>query len=322
MNSRIALGKIEKQHDLRLVWPNEAQDFTPWLADNIEEIGESLGLDLETQSREEKIGGFSLDILAKDGDNRIVIIENQLNSTDHSHLGQIITYASGVDAKVIVWVAREFRDEHRQAIDWLNQHTQDETEFFGVVMELWKIGDSPLAPNFRIVAAPNDWRRETAERVRSVSLSERNVRYQTFFKDLTDTLREKGFTNRTKAQPASWSEFASGHTGVRYVGSFTRTEGRGYARVEIYIDKHDKEWNEELFNQLENRKTTIESELGNSLEWTLLPERRACRIFLARSGSIDDDETKLKELKNWMVSNLLEVKQAFSPMLESIIPDI
>ena len=132
------LGVIERV-DLREVWNSEATDFTPWLANQIAELGESLGMDLEVESQEAAVGSFSLDLLARDvGSNRPVIIENQLELTNHDHLGKLLTYAAGYDAGVIVWIAKEFREEHRQAMDWLNQHSDDNTEFFGVQIEAWK----------------------------------------------------------------------------------------------------------------------------------------------------------------------------------------
>ena len=136
------LAKIERV-DLREAWPNEAREFTPWLAANIGELGEALGMDLELQQTEAAVGGYFLDVLATDlNQNRPVIIENQLEPTNHDHLGKLLTYAAGYDANVVVWLTREFRDEHRQTLDWLNQRTREDTQFFGVVVELLKIDDS------------------------------------------------------------------------------------------------------------------------------------------------------------------------------------
>ena len=152
------LAKIERV-DLREAWPNEARDFTPWLAENIAELGEALGMDLELQETEASVGGYSLDVLATDlNQNRPVIIENQLETTDHDHLGKLLTYAAGYDANVIVWLTKDFRDEHRAALDWLNQRTGEDTQFFGVAVELLKIDNSRLAPHFNLVATPNEWR--------------------------------------------------------------------------------------------------------------------------------------------------------------------
>ena len=127
----VELAKIEKV-DLRAVWPDEADDFTLWLQDNIDQLGAALGMDIEVQEREAAVGRFSLDLLAQDGNGRPVIIENQLEATDHDHLGKLLTYAGGHDAEVIVWIAKEFRDEHRAALDFLNSRTGEDTEFFGV----------------------------------------------------------------------------------------------------------------------------------------------------------------------------------------------
>lgn len=125
------LGQL-KTLPLRSAWSNEATNFTPWLADHLELLDEVLGTDLELQDREATVGSFSLDLLAKDlGTGRLVIIENQLDTTDHDHLGKVLTYAAGFDAGTIVWVAESFRDEHRQALDWLNQRTDSDTHFFG-----------------------------------------------------------------------------------------------------------------------------------------------------------------------------------------------
>ena len=199
------LSKIEKV-DLRDIWQHEAQDFTPWLSDHISELGEALGLELEFQSQEAPVGGYSLDILAHDlGSNRPVIIENQLEGTNHDHLGKLLTYASGYDANIVVWIAREFRDEHRQSLDWLNQRTDENTEFFGVVVELWKIDDSRPAVNFNLVSTPNEWRKEnvSGKSQRGIPRSERTEGYRIFFQGLIDILRDTHNFTRAKKWPAA-----------------------------------------------------------------------------------------------------------------------
>ena len=142
------LGKLEKV-DLRTVWTNEAADFTPWLAEegNLERLADIIGLDLELEATEKSVGPFSADILCKDTVNdQWVLVENQLERTDHRHLGQLLTYAAGLNAVTVVWIAERFTEEHRAALDWLNEITGEGTDFFGLEIELWRIGKSPAAP--------------------------------------------------------------------------------------------------------------------------------------------------------------------------------
>jgi hypothetical protein len=314
------LAKIERV-DLREAWPNEARDFTPWLAENIAELGEALGMDLELQETEASVGGYSLDVLATDlNQNRPVIVENQLETTNHDHLGKLLTYAAGYDANIIVWLTREFRDEHRQALDWLNQRTREDTQFFGVVVELLKIDGSRPAPQFRTVATPNDWRKETAATIRGEKqvVSARGERYREFFQPLIDTLREKHkFTNVRKAQPQNWYSFSAGYgQRITYGANFT---GQKQARVEAYIDDGNGERNVRLLEDLELHKEEIESALGETLDWQRLDNRRACRIALDRPGSIEDDADTMSEIQEWMVKNLLKFKQVFEPRLAELI---
>ena len=310
------LGQIQKLV-LREAWAHEAADFTPWLAQHAGDLGEVLGMDLEIESREAAVGTFSLDLLARDaGTGRTVIIENQLEPTNHDHLGKLLTYAGGHDANVIVWVAKEFREEHRQALDWLNQRTSEETEFFGVRVEVWKIDDSRPAPHVNLVAAPNEWRRAAAMTMRTTGVSERNLRYQAFFQALI----ERGFTRARRAQAQSWYMFAAGHAQrVQYAAVFG--QGRR-TRVEVYIDNTDRDWNKALFDRLMERRESIERELGIELEWSRLDTRRASRVAMVREGSIDDDDRALDEVRVWMIERLLAFKKAFGPHLDELTTDL
>lgn len=316
MTTSKELASIQKV-ELREVWPDEARDFTPWLAEHLSELGDALGLELELQAREAPVGGYSLDILARDEGGRPVVIENQLESTNHTHLGQLLTYTAGFDANVIVWIAREFRDEHREALNLLNHRTGGDTQFFGVEVELWKIDNSRPAVNFKLVATPNEWQKQTVSNARAAdNVSEQRERYQTFFQKLMDTLREEyNFMKARKAQPQNWQTFSAGHAQrVQYGANFALGKR---ARVEVYIDNGDKDWNKNLFDKLLEDKESIESDL-QALEWERLDNRRASRIAAVRQGSIDDDEETLEEIRNWMVQKLLNFKRVFGPRLDEL----
>ena len=172
-----SLGRLQRV-DLRTIWTSEPVQFTPWLArpENLEILGETLGLELELEAQEKEVGSFRADIVCRDiGTGSSVLIENQLEQTDHDHLGKLLTYAAGLQAVTVVWLAERFRDEHRAALDWLNDITHEESRFFGLEIELWRIGDSPAAPKFNIVSMPNDWSRSVRS-VDDVELSETKLK--------------------------------------------------------------------------------------------------------------------------------------------------
>ena len=304
--------------DPRTVWQNEAYDFTPWLAEHLEELGEVLGMDLEVVEREAAVGEFSADIIARDlNQNRVVVIENQLAQTDHSHLGQIITYAAGFDAAVIVWVSREIRDEHRQALDWLNRRSGDDTEFFGVVLELVQIDDSRPAANFRLAAFPNTWSRQTKARVaKAETLTDRRRAYLEFFQALIDELRTKHqFTNARAGQPQNWYTFPTGVSGIGYSASFA---SGGRLRVELYIDVGDADTNAAILAALEASKAEAEAHFDVPLSWEPLEGRRACRVALYRDNS-SITEADQQELLAWTVEMLLRFKSVFGPGLREAV---
>jgi hypothetical protein len=271
--------------DPRTVWQNEAYDFTPWLAEHLDHLGEMLGIDLEIVEREASVGEFSADIVARDlNRDRIVIIENQLQSTDHSHLGQLVTYAAGLDAAVVVWVSREIRDEHRQALDWLNRRSDGDTEFFGVVLELVQIDNSRPAANFRLAAFPNTWSQQTRARVsKAETLSDKRTAYREFFQALIDELRTRHrFTNARVGQPQNWYTFPTGISGIGYGTTFASGER---LRVQLKIDVGDADSNTAILNALAADKEQIGEKFGAPLEWEPLEGRRACRIAVYRYNS-------------------------------------
>ncbi len=215
------LGKLEKV-DLRNVWTSEAEHFTPWLAQpqNLTLLGDAIGIELELEAQEKTVGPFRADILCKDtATDHWVLIENQREKTDHVHLGQLLTYASGLKAVSIVWLARKFTEEHRAALDWLNEITDDQFNFFGLEVELWRIGDSPIAPKFNIVSKPNDWSKTVAvgaREVKTTGLSDSKILQKDFWTAFVDFAKEKSAgTKTTKPLPQHWMNIPIGRSGMR-----------------------------------------------------------------------------------------------------------
>src|SRR5438093_1744103 len=201
------LGRLQKV-DLREAWTSESSDFTPWLAQegNLKLLGETIGIELELASQEKEVGSFRADILCKDtATNNWVLIENQLERTDHLHLGQLLTYAAGLNAVTIVWIAERFTEEHRAALDWLNERTDKKINVFGLEIEPWRIGDSPVAPKFNIISQPNDWSRTVQQAAASGEVSEHKQLQQRFWTAFSDFMEAQGsFIRCTKPLPQHW----------------------------------------------------------------------------------------------------------------------
>jgi hypothetical protein len=304
---------VMKRVDPRSVWPDEARFFTPWLAENLDELGIVLGMELELLEVEASVGDFAVDILARNlGTGTEIVIENQFGATNHDHLGKIITYGAGFDAGTVVWIAESIREEHRQALDWLNQRTDTETQFFGIVIELLQVDESRPAFNFRLVVFPNEWKKSRRSRV-DTSVSPKAERYRGFFQSLIDKLRdEHRFTSARVGQPQNWYSFASGISGITYGANFPQGDR---VRAEIYIDQGDQDTNKALFDRLMDERQEIEAEFDRELEWERLDDRRASRIATYRPGKIEDDTNELQSYESWLIENLLRFKSVFSQRL-------
>jgi hypothetical protein len=303
----VELGKLNYIKDIRTIWQNEAKDFTPWLANNIKLLGDELGYDFEVITSEKDVGSFSLDILAKElGTGNYVAIENQLEITDHTHLGQLITYASGVDAKIAIWVSKEIREEHRKAVDWLNENTNDDIQFFAVEVQAVQIGDSLPAPFFKVKASPNEWiKSHNAKTVIGKSeVTEKQQYYHDFFTIILNKINIKlpNYTSAKKVSNEAWKSFPSGKSGYCYNISF---RNGNKISVEVYIDTGDKLKNKELFDDLYGAKNDIESHLGE-LSWERLDSKKACRIAVYSDVTNNDEE-----MSEWSIGKLIEFNKVF-----------
>jgi hypothetical protein len=302
---------------LNQVWAGEATHFTPWLTANLQVVSEKLGLELELESIEASAGDFSADIVAKDvATNRRVIIENQYGSTDHRHLGQILTYSSVLNASVVIWIAEKIRSEHKTAIDFLNQNLKETLQVFAVEANIIRIDDSKPAFGLKIICMPAE--APTISAASSAEASETQEKYRSYYQSLLDELRNiHKFTNAKAAQPQNWYTFASENSKI-YKYSTAFAQG-GRVRVEIYLDSGEKIKNEAIFDALFIQKEAINAAYGTELEWEKLETKRACRIAVYRDGDIDAESETLVEIKKWVVANLLRMRQILPPFLEKAI---
>lgn len=302
---------------LRDIWPGEATDFTPWLSENLEVLSDVLGLELELESTEVSAGDFSADIVARDvATNRKIIIENQYGSTDHRHLGQIITYSSVLNAGVVVWVAEKVRSEHKSAIDFLNKNLREDLQVFALEASVIRIDDSKPAFNFKIISMPAEI--NSGKSTSSVEVSESRERYRTYFQGLLDELRvTHKFTKAKAAQPQNWYTFSSENSKYyKYSASFAQG---GLVRIEFYIDCGDKVKNEQIFDYLFAERISINEKFGSELSFEKLETKRACRVAIYRDGSIESDSEELIEIKQWMVLNILDFQKKIRPFLDVAI---
>ena len=289
-----ALGKIEKIEDLRTIWKHEAHDFSKWLAqeENLALLSKAIGIDMVLKETESSVGSFSVDLFAsEEGTGRKIIIENQLEDTDHDHLGKIITYASGKGAEVIVWIVKRARDEHRQAVEWLNQHTDENIGFFLVEIELWRINDSLPAPKFTIIEKPNDW----AKTMKVVEgLSEHQKMQLEFWQAFIDYAFnndefKKTFTQR-KAQPQHWYDVSVGSS-VYHI-AFTINSQKKKLGAEIYIH-NDKE----TYERFKKSAAEIEQEIGSEIVWR--EANKDCRILVLHDGDVKKGSDSWTQYFEW-----------------------
>jgi len=313
---KTTLSRLEKV-PLRDAWKHESGDFTPWLAesDNLMLLADAIGLsELECVAVEHQVGDFKLDMLCTDGNDQ-VIIENQLEKTNHTHLGQILAYAAGVDARKVIWIAESFRPEHAAALQFLNENTTEELSFFAVEVELWKIGNSPLAPKFEIVVKPNDWVKSGREQARAATTSSTIKQLQMrFWSALIEHLKTAAPGIRPqKPRPQHWLNLSIGKAGFNLaVTANTRNEKIG---VELYFSGSNSKKN---FADLMTHKAEIEKDLGFELDWQELPDAKACRVASWYPDASLVDESRWVEYFSWVERRLVILDRVLRPVLKAL----
>lgn len=306
------LGKLNKVN-LREYWAHEALDFTQWLSreENIQLLSDEIGVSLIDVRPEEAIGRYNVDLVATDEDSeRKVIIENQLEYTDHKHLGQIITYASGYNASIIIWIVKEVREEHQKAMEWLNNNTASGLSFFLIRMELWQIGDSPFAPKFHVIVEPNDWAKALQESTTSTKeLTDTKLSQLDFWKQFIDFAKSHNTSLRIgrKARAQHWYNISFGTSEANI--ALTVSSRDNVMASSIYISN-----SEELYAKFERNKESIEAKLGYSLEWQKLEGKLASRILISEYADLNNEDD-WEIYFTWLLSKAEEMAKNFSKYL-------
>lgn len=312
-------GRLESV-ELREVWPNEAANFTPWLAEeeNLSLLANTLNMELELEGREVRLGfGGIVDLLCRnlENDSR-VLIENQLEETDSDHLGRILEYMTGVDAATIVWIAGNFREEHRAVFDRMNEMTEGTFRFFGVEIELWRIGNSSPAPMFNIVSKPNDWQRNVSHAT-SGNLTETQLQQMQYWTELSERMSEEDCGIGTlNPVPKAYVFLAIGRGGIRLKGSVS-TQGN---RLSVRLDMFDKRATA-YFNLLVQNREEIEREFGMSLEWDELPARQSCAVSLHKGNTDPTDEEDWPNQHAWLAEKLELFDRVFRHRIQVLNAD-
>lgn len=313
------MNKLSQIHELQLrdIFQSESKDFTPWLSAHLEQLSDKLGIEITDPEIEAIVGDFKLDILGVDPNSKDVIaIENQLEASDHTHLGQLITYASGVEAGIVVWVMPELRQEHQQALDWLNENS--ETSFFGVEVRAIQIGDSNPAIDFRVKVAPNDWQRGIRRTTSRGEISPRNELYRQFFAELGERyFKDLPGRRQPKAQPQSWYSFGGGKSGITFGWAY-KMEDR--FATELYIDVGDGDLNSKFLEELRS-VTDIGDDLIGRIKWEELPGKRASRIAVYRDGdieSVSDDPSYKDNVIQWAIGMMERFESIFREHIKNL----
>lgn len=305
--------------DPREVWPSEAHHFTPWLLENADVLAQVLGIDIELTANEHPVGSFALDLIGRDLSNDcVLVVENQLTVTDHSHLGQIVTYSAGTDAATIVWIATSFREEHRQSLDWLNQVAEGNARFFGVEVGAVRIASSPPAPLFTLRAQPNDWHSQVASTARVTSqASGKGLYYVQFWTRFLERVRVEhpGWTNSRTPGSDNWISMPSPLKGGPTYGVSFAWKGR--LRSEFYIDFTDPTEVERVYQFLLDHRDEIEAAYGGPLSWEELPNNRASKVADYGEGDVANTDRHDKYI-DWMFDTNARLRAAINPIIAGL----
>jgi len=302
---------------VREYWSDEARDFTPWLAEQIDsekpsEIEDVIQLDLNLRGTEQSVGRYNLDILAEAEDGRTVVIENQLNNSDHDHLGKCLAYASGVDADVVIWISPKFHDEHTDAFQWLNDNTQEGVDLFALRLEVWRIGESDPAIQFTAIEEPSEWKDQVQW---STELTDTKKLYLEFWTGFRDTIEEADTPlSARKPFPENWYNNPIGRGGMKL--QFKVSVQDNFATAQLVIDD-----NPEAFEALREDTNMIESHIRGDVEWHTIEDspNRSNRSRVAVTRDIDlEDKDQWPTYHDWLLQRGTELHEAFSDRVRKL----
>lgn len=310
-NLNMNIGRLKKV-ELRKLWKHEEYDFSSWLAkpENLELLSDEIGVSLIEPQLETGVGRFSADILAvEESTGHRVLIENQLEATNHDHLGKLITYGAGLDAEVLIWIVKRAREEHEQAVTWLNEHTDETLNIFLIQIEAWQIGNSDPAPKFNIIAKPNDWAKTVKRSVDSGAMTEYKLLQQKFWEGLNDA-DTKNLLGSRKALPQHWRDVSIGSSIANI--SLTINKNEGTIGCEFYVPRDDDKI---VFDKLYENKEQIEAEVNMPLEWMRLENRFASRIKTTLNADILD-EAAWPQYCQWLIETAQLFRKTFAKRIK------
>lgn len=321
-----SLGRLERVNAIRSVWPGEASDFTPWLSrpENLTVLSEALGMGqdgLEFEASETNVGVFYADIVCRDtrtADGARVLIENQFGQSDHDHLGKLLTYASGLKARTVVLIGEKIREEHRATLDWLNDITSEDHNFFACEVELWRIGNSLPAPRFNVVVQPNDWAHDVQRNLPgSLEPTDLNLAYQRFWSTFNEVLSRRASTiNQRKPAPQNFMDYSIGRTNA--LVRIELSTQRRRQRIALYVQGLLKEtW----FCELEAQKDTIEEDFGARLQWEPMPEKQSARIGIELADCDPANEVDWPRQQEWLATQLQTFLRVFRIPVKQLSQD-
>ena len=306
------IGRLENV-PLRELWKHEERGFSAWLENNLDVLASTLGFGLADPQREVRAGNFQVDLVAEDENSNRVIIENQLEATDHDHLGKLLTYLTNLDAKIAIWITKNPRPEHIRAIQWLNETTPDDIAFYLIRLAAYRIGNSAPAPLFTVIVAPSHESKDFGRQKKE--LAERHVIRLKFWEGLLERAKAKNVMWHASRSPTKvhWLQAGAGRSGLSFVYSIWMSEN---SAVELYIDNGDRNENKKIFDEIFSHQAEIEMAFGDKLNWERLDEKNACRIqYVLRQGGLDEDEEKWPTLQDAMIDAMDRLVKTLKPFI-------